>query len=149
MKKWILICILLIAVSVIITGCDYLGKNKLEFSSNGILLMYSWKPAGETTVDNMYDRITKIYNDGKVDVFHDDQFIRSFDINSSNIKKLQDKIVEVKFMELEEDIDTNTYDGSYHYITVYTETATHTSGGLNPDNSKFKKLKDIIEDIVQ
>lgn len=122
-------------------------NNYLEFNSDGVLLTYTVSPTyGE--IDKMYDKTTKIYNDGKIEIIHDNQIIESFHIDEMYIISLQSTIARVNFMELDENVSTESEDGDYFSITVNTKTETHTSNGLNPVNKRFCTLQTTIKDIV-
>jgi hypothetical protein len=40
-------------------------------------------------------------------------------------------------------------DGSYHFLTVYTEEDNHKTGGLNVDNKKFKAVEELLYGMIE
>ena len=157
-KKRLLICGILIIAALI--GTIYLIKsdsfnrksNYLKYDEDGILLIYKQSPAGETNIYESYVTTIILYNDGKVELIgtftNGHQIMEEFNISEIHVKSLQNTIARVNFMELEEDVSTDSSDGSYYYITVNTKTKTHKSGGLNPDNNRYLELKKNIEDVI-
>lgn len=147
MKKKDIIISLIVITVIVILFINNVGNNYLKFNSEGVLLEHTITPVyGE--IDEMYDRTTKIYNNGKVEIIHDNQIIDTFTIDEIYIRSLQREIARVNFMQLDGDVSTISTDGAYHSITVNTKTETHISKGLNPSNKRFCTLESTVRDII-
>ena len=148
-KNIILILLSIVLIFGILLGTNIIFKdNYLEFNNDGILLTYTVTPVyGQFS--EMYDIVTKIYNNGKIEILHDNQIVDTFTIGENHIKSLQNEIARVNFMELDEDVSTISADGGYYSITVNTKTKTHTSKGLNPSDKRFCKLETAIKNMTE
>lgn len=145
----LIVIIIVATIGILISNNTIFNRenNYLKFNSDEILLEYTVAPA-YGKYDEMYDRTTKIYNDGKAEILNDNKVIDTFYINKLDIVSLQSTIARVTFMELDEDVSTKSADGTYRSITVNTKTETHTSKGLNPSNKRFCELQKVVEDII-
>lgn len=148
-KKYVLqrvfnIILILTVFSCVLFGCK--GNNYLNFTDD-ILVCYQTTPVYDSEY-SISKNIT-IYNNGK-GVYEEETISGKyhasveFDIDETRITSLQNIISRVNFMELDEDISTDSCDGSYKYITVYADDTNHKSGGLNPDAKRFTSLEDAI-----
>lgn len=148
-KKYVLqrvfnIMLILMAFSCVLLGCN--SKNYLDFTDD-ILVCYQTTPAYHSEYSVAKNII--IYNNGKG--VYEEKTISGkyhasveFEIDENHITTLQNVIARVNFMELDEDISTDSCDGDYKYITVYADDTSHKSGGLNPNTKRFTRLEDVI-----
>jgi hypothetical protein len=127
------------------------------FADTGILVEYrsdTSHPDGFCIGDEV---ILIINNDGTAELEfdpaspHEDGYFphMTFTIESSVMDELKNQIKAHRFMTLQEDVtNPDVYDGGSRYITVYTETLTHTSGGRNPTAVRFCKMASAIMAVV-
>ncbi len=147
MKKLSLALVIFTALSFMLYGCG--DENHLNFTDE-ILVCYQSIPSLEES-DEAIVNVT-VYNSGK-GIYEKitpegKQASVEFNIDESGIKSIQNIVARVNFMELDEDVSTDSQDGTFEYITAYADGTSHKSGGLNPTVDGFTRLKEVIFDSV-
>ena len=129
----------------------------ISFADTGMLMQYTssgWYAheigsSGQTVININVDGTAEIMS--IPEILWEDKVVPyvQFTIEKSDMAKLKNAIKATRFMTLEEDLtDWGTCDGGSYFITVYTTTQTHTSGGLNPVNVQFILVKDAMWDAI-
>lgn len=152
MKNTVLL-LLLTAIISFFTGC---GRQNIDFSDE-VFLKYTSAPAGECEIFAMYDTNVAVSSDGTAeiycddfeDVFYDEYPTRLVDLSEEDITVLKDAIRDNGIISLPEDISEESCDGDYRSMTVYQKDGEHHTGGLNPDNKKFKAVEQLLYNMVK
>lgn len=164
MKKFSVVMIGAILV-MMLSGCRVVvnrervegrGSEKVTFS-DGVFLKYTYAPAGEILVYEMFDTNVEVSSDGSVriysndflEAFMDEYPIRTMQLSEEDIATLKEAILENDILSLREDISSESNDGDYFYLTVYTKDGEHRTGGLNPINKKFMAVKDLVYEMTE
>lgn len=165
MKKFSVVILGVILV-MLLSGCrivvnrgekvDGKASEKVSFS-DGVFLKYTHAPAGEILIYESFDTHVEVSSDGSVRIYCDDfpeTFMgeyptRTMQLSEEDIAALKEAILENDILSLREDISTESLDGDYFYLTVYTENGEHRTGGLNPTNRRFLAVKDLISEMTE
>src|SRR5699024_982114 len=124
---------------------------------NEPFIIASWSPAGPDHILNFYPRKVSISNDGTLRMFTeqtknikigDDAPIVEKQLDTSEVEKVKELIEKNKYWKLNENLDSDSLDGSYSYITVNLTDQTKTVGGLNPIEPRFEEIFDYVFDLV-
>lgn len=124
--------------------------------SDGTFLKYTISPAGEGQVFEFFDRNIEVASDGTVKLYCDD-FEEAYceeyptaviQLSDKEIDRLKALIIKNRSLWLQEDTSTDSCDGSYSYLTVYTRKGSHKTGGLNVDNKKFAAIEELLYDMA-
>lgn len=139
-----------------LSGCSR-SENYLDFTDD-LLVVYSSSPTYYGPSD--YSYVITIYNDGRglyqenAVVMTDDgesclcEESLEFSMDETAVVGIQNSIVRAGFMGLEENLDTDSLDGAYVYITVYANGTEHKSGGLNPEDKRFERVRSTVLSVV-
>lgn len=137
------------------TGCSRL-EPRITFSGD-VFLKYSSAPAGDCQIYELYQTNIEVSSDGTARLYCDDFEEASSDVyptreiklSEEEITTLKDAIIENDILSLPKDISTESCDGSFYYLTVYTGEGKHETGGLNVDNRRFRYLEGLLYDMVE
>ncbi len=148
--KYYLVGIALIII--VLTGCQ---KRGLDFSED-VFLKYTSSLAGEcasfeffdTNIEVSSDGTVRIYCDDFEDIYSEEYPTKTIQLSEEDINELKDAIEENNIMDLRKDLSTESCDGGYQYLTVYTEGDKHKTGGLNVSNRRFGRVESLIFDMV-
>lgn len=149
MKIW---TVLLVSV-LFLSGC---GAKK-EYVEEEPFITLTWHPAGLDRYENLYNRNIYIWQDGRIrleaehpekGIIGDDAPVLEKDVSVEKIKELKESIQKNHFDILEEDLTSNSVDGTFEYISVHWEGSTKKVGGLNPDNKWFVALFNDIQELI-
>jgi len=139
------------------SAVDLYYSDEITFNESGYLVEFnSNSNCDYLGRDQIYGIRIVINNDGTSGIINVPEVVRknkeipsiSFAVDASVVAGLQDEIRSTNFIALDDDVSSDSYDGSYEYITVHTQTKVHKSGGLNPTDEQFCKFKDLIWSIV-
>lgn len=139
-------------ILMILTGCQNGG---IDFSED-VFLKYTSSPAGEcasyeffdTNIEVSSDGTVKIYCDDFEDIYSEEYPIKTIHLSKEDINDLKDAIEENNIMDLRKNLSTDSCDGGYQYLTVYTDGDKHKTGGLNVSNRRFGRVESLIFDMV-
>ena len=70
-------------------------------------------------------------------------------LSDTIVLELIDLLHKENFFDLADDLSTDSYDGSWHYIEVVTDNNIYKKGGLNPDNENFKNCNKAISSHIK
>lgn len=154
-----ILVMLLSGCRVVINRGERVDGKSNEWMSfpDGVFLKYTYAPAGEISVYEMFDTNVEISSDGSVriycngfpEAFMDEYPIRTMQLSEEGVAALKEAILENNILSLREDISSESNDGDYYYLTVYTEDGEHRTGGLNPINKKFMAVKDLVYEMTK
>jgi len=98
-------------------------------------------------------RIT-VYNYGNVLIENTNdlgEFVSSENhtISASDFQEVAGVFYENRFFDLTDNLDTDSCDGSWHYLEVTTENNSYKKGGLNPGEKRFVNCYKVVERTIQ
>jgi hypothetical protein len=133
------------------TACS----NKDIFSED-IFLKYTYSPAGECRNFEFFDRNVEVSSDGTVRIYcdnFDEKYSEDYpttviQLSAEDIAKLKKAIAKNRIMFLPRRLSTQSCDGSYSYLTVYSKNKEHITGGLNVDNKSFQEVEDMLWSMI-
>lgn len=144
-----IICVLLCAALLVLCGCA--KKPKYDFSRS--LFIESTVMPVYGALDEMYATTISVYADGTVFVSaapYTDNILPGAALRVTvertldEVNALQQQLIKAGCFELPEDVETDSQDGAYHTITVYTEQQDLVSNGLNPSDERFLAVEALI-----
>lgn len=148
-----IICVLLCAALLALCGCA--KKPKYDFSRS--LFIESTVMPVYGALDEMYTTTISVYADGTVFVSaapYSDNLLPgaaprvTVERTLDEVSALQQQLIKAGCFELPEDVETDSQDGAYHTITVYTEQQEFVSSGLNPSDKRFAAVEKLIRDFA-
>lgn len=151
LMKRIRIVIMTTFLLSLFTACS----NKASFS-NDVFLKYTYSPAGECMNLEFFDRNVEVSSDGMVTIYCDDFEEKYSDeypttviqLSEEDITKLKKAITKNRIMFLPRSLSTDSCDGSYSYLTIYSKNKEHKTGGLNVDNESFQEVEDMLWSMI-
>jgi len=155
MKKFGVMLLMGVITLALLAGCS-LSRQNINFS-DGVFLKLTYSPAGERPVYEMFRTHAEFSSDGTVR-FYCDGFGKEFTeeypeetirLSKEDIDEIKDAIRKNDILSLRDDISSNSLDGDYYYLTVYTDKGEHRTGGLNVSNKRFLAVKDLVWDMVE
>ena len=155
-KKIFLVTVIL-GLAFCLIGCKE-EKKQLTFGDNQLVLLTS-TPKGQSETYQMYTMNIMIYANGTVEIYASD-FARWFgyeEIPVSTIYLTDEEIQEIKDIIVAQDIynlrenvgNKDGISGTDKYITVYSATDSHTTGGTSVSNRQFVRAYDGIYEYVR
>lgn len=143
------VCLLVCVASLLsFGGC---AKSKQQDFKNGLFIESTISPVfGDIMF--MYATTVSVYSDGTVvlsaspyyEDYREEPPTITLEKSEREIESLQKDLVKAGCFELPEQVDTDSEDGAYHAITVFSEDSALESSGLNPDNKKFVEVERLV-----
>lgn len=140
-----------------IVGCGE-EKTQLTFGDGQLVLLTS-TPKGQSETYQMYTTNIMIYANGTVEIYASD-FARWFGsgevpiatcyLSGEEVQAIKDIILEQDVYNLRENVgNKDGITGTDKYITVYSATDSHTTGGTSVSNRQFVRAYDGIYEYVR
>lgn len=139
----------------IVGGCS--SRSVKVALSEDVFLKYTSYSGGcipshqsfDTNVEISSDGTVKLYCDNFSEPYSKEYPIKTVQLTKTEIEKLKEVVLVNDIMSLPKDISTDSCDGSYSYLTVYTKNNTYHSGGLNVSNEKFQEVEDNVFELIK
>lgn len=155
--RWLIISkklkkFLVFAFITIIVASIYLYETNrvkpIDFT-DGMFYKYTYSIAGEDIEYMFYDRNVEVYADGLVRIYYDnfesplaDKYpVKEFRLTNDEIIEFKECLVLNKIMKFDERLSTDSCDGSFSWMTIYTKDSVHRSGGLNVENENYLDIE--------
>jgi hypothetical protein len=129
-----------------LVGCD---EDSVDYN-NIVSISYIHQSAGPGTYEDQIPTEIKIFSDGQLWVVRESKELDFYVVEKFSIddeaafKKVVNTFRKEKFHRLPEDLSSFSWDGSFHYVEVETETGVYRKGGLNPRNKRFSNCINAI-----
>lgn len=156
-NKNIFFITIMLGLVLCVAGCGQ-DKKQLTFGDEQLVLLTS-TPKGQSETYQMYTTNIMIYANGTVEIYasdfarwfgNEDIPVSTFYLSSDEVQAIKELILAQDVYNLRENVgNKDDIAGTDKYITVYSATDSHTTGGTSVSNRQFVRAYDGIYEYVR